>query len=126
MFSGYIKVLFYPPEVSRNAIELIAHCLAMDPEKYMTIDEAPFRWIYLSLSSWSIKDKNKNPITPTYKIERALDWNPQEKRFLMDLGPAGAVPGAAAESAAISPTNVIENESEKILKNNICRNKVKI
>jgi hypothetical protein len=85
----------------------------MNPENRMTIDEAPFRWTDLSFSSWSTKDKNGNPITLIYKIERASDWNPQEKRLPRDLGPAGAVPGAATESAAIFSTDVIENESEK-------------
>jgi hypothetical protein len=41
--------------------------------------------IDLCFSSWITKDKNENPITPTYKIEGKSDWNPHKKRFPMDL-----------------------------------------
>jgi hypothetical protein len=51
MFSGYIKVLLYPLEVSIKVIELMAHCLAIDSEKHMIIDEALFRWNDLGFSS---------------------------------------------------------------------------
>jgi hypothetical protein len=44
------------------------------------------------------------------------DLNPPGKRFLRDLEPAGAVPGAESRSTATSLTDRIECESEKNVK----------
>jgi hypothetical protein len=51
MFSGYIKDLLYPPELSKMAIELMMRCLSMNSEKRMIIDESFFRWTDLSFFS---------------------------------------------------------------------------
>jgi hypothetical protein len=100
------------------AIEFTTRCLAMNLEKRMAIDKALFRWIDLDFSSWVAKSQNGKSIISTYKIEEASDWNPHEKRFPNDLGSAWVIRGATAAAAAtgsesISPTDVIEDESEK-------------
>jgi hypothetical protein len=71
--------------------------------------------MYWSLFFQLVHKRQKwNSITSIYKIEEALDWNPHEKLFPRDLGPVEAITGAeAAGPAAISLTDVIEDESEK-------------
>jgi hypothetical protein len=43
MFSGYIKAPSYPLEILKNDINFTTHCLSIDSEKHMTIDEVLLR-----------------------------------------------------------------------------------
>jgi hypothetical protein len=58
----------YLPEVLEEIIKINLRCLAMNPKDRIPIDKTFHRMKDLAFSLLDTKDKERNPITPDYKI----------------------------------------------------------
>jgi hypothetical protein len=65
---------FYLPEVLEELIKINSRCLAINPKDHIPIDEAFHRIQDLAFSLWDMEDKERNSITPTYKIAGGSEW----------------------------------------------------
>jgi hypothetical protein len=65
---------FDPSEVLEELIKINSHCLIMNIKDHIPIDEALHRMQDLTFSLYGTEDKERNPITLTYKLAGRSEW----------------------------------------------------